>query len=222
MMSDDYKATFVVESAPEEVWKALTERTVVGETDGDAQVHYVLPGFPSLTALPIPGASCTPLEVDTGRLLRLRKDHEPCKGTEIAVQLEHAETGTRVTVIQSGFGAFLDFLGKDVVFGHGDQIMIDLRLYLARGLTVPGATWGVSLGAKTRQQPIGLELESVMPGGFAENAGLQSGDLLVMLRGVRIYDTTQLMTVTALTDPGAVAQVTWIRGREEMLGEAAF
>ncbi len=219
-MKDEFEATFVVEMAPGAVWKALTERTLPGE--GGADVRYVLAGFPSLVPLDVPGASCTPLEVEAERLLRVRKDHEPCAGTEIAVRLEQEETGTRITVVQSGFGAFLDIVGRDTVFGHGEQIVNDLRLYIERGITVPGTAWGAFLGAMTRQTGVGLEIGSIQPGGFAEKAGLQAGDLLLTLGGIRLHDHPQLWTVLALVDPKEDGVVTWARDREAMSGKAAF
>lgn len=216
-MKDDFEATFVVDLAADEVWEALTRRTL----EEDGALHYVLPGFPSLTRLPVPGASGTPLEVEPGKLLRVKKDHEPCAGTEIAVRLEQADTGTRVTVVQSGFGPFLDIVGRDVVFGHGHQIVRDLRLYIERGLTVPGTAWGASLGARTRQTGTGLEITAV-DGGFAKQAGLEPGDLLLTLRGIRIHDTQQLGTVLALTETGSTHEVSWARGRDAMSAKAAF
>jgi len=217
-MNDDFEATFVVEMAPREVWEAITRRVV----EADGARHYVLPGFPSLPPLDVPGASCTPIEVEEGRLLRVRKDHQPCAGTEIAVRLEQAGTGTRVTVVQSGFGPFLDFAGRDTVFGHGQQIVNDLRLYLERGVTVPGTAWGRFLGATPKQTAVGLEIEAIQPGAFAERAGLEVGDLLLTLRGIRIHDLQQLWTVLALTDVGASSEVSWVRGREPMGGKATF
>lgn len=221
-MNDDFEATFVVDLAPDEVWEALTRRTVEAEPDGAGDVHYVLPGFPSFAALPHPGASCTLIEMDAGRLLRVKKDHEPCAGTEIAVRLEQAETGTRVSVVQSGFGPFLDIVGRDTVFGHGHQIMADFRLYLERGITAPGTVWGANLGARTDSAPVGLEIGRVDAGGFAEAAGLCPGDLLLSLRGIRLHDLQQLWTVLALTEPGTPADVHWARGREPMSGKATF
>lgn len=221
-MSDVFETTLVVEVAPEQVWKALTERTLEGK-EGDGQLHYVLPGFPSFERLPMPGASCTPLEIEPGRLLRVRKDHHPCQGTEIAIQLEQAETGTRITLVQSGFdAAFLEIAGRDVVFGHGHQIVADLALYLERGVFAPGRLWGANLGATTHERGYGLEITRVHPGGFAEKAGLQRGDLLVALRDVRVYDTRMLHTVLALTEGGSEAEIGWVRGREVRSAEAAF
>ena len=218
-MKDDFEATIVVELAPAEVWAALTERTVPGEA-GD-EVHYVLPGFPSLPPLDVPGASCTPLEVSEERLLRVRKDHAPCAGTEIAVTLEQRGTGTRITIVQSGFGAFLDVVGRDTVFAHGRQIVADLQLYLERRLTVPGTNFGSFLGAPLRRLGSGLEVTSIDAGGAAEAAGLRAGDLLLTVAGIRIHDLPQLWTVLALSGPDAVP-LTWARGRERLEGELGF
>lgn len=219
-MSDVFETTIVVEVAPEEVWKALTERTLEGGESG-GPLHYVLPGFPSFEPLPVPGASCTPLEVEPGRLLRVRKDHAPCQGTEIAVRLEQADTGTRITVVQSGFdAAFLEIVGRDGVFDHGHQIVADLALYVERGVFAPGRIWGANLGAATRQRTFGLEVARVDPGGFAEKAGLEPGDVLVALRGVRVYDTRGLSTLLALSDGGMEAEAAWLRGREVRTGAA--
>ena len=219
-MKDDFETTFVVDLAPDEVWETLSALTL--EVDEDSEVHYVLPGFPSFEALPLPGASCTLVEMEAGRLLRLKKDHHPCAGTEIAVRLEQAETGTRVTVVQSGFGPFLEFAGRDTVFGHGLQIITDFRLFIERGLTVPGTAWGANLGARADQASVGLEIVRVDAGGFAETAGMRVGDLLLTLRGIRLHDLQQLWTVLALTEPGTTAEASWARGRELVFGKATF
>lgn len=220
-MKDGFETTFVVDLAIDEVWEALTSRTVDGEPDADPEVHYVLPGFPSFTSLDVAGASCTPVEIEVGRLLRVRKEHEPCAGTEIAVRLEATETGTRVTVVQSGFGPWLDRV-RDSFHTHWVQIVADFRLFIERGLTVPGTAWGASLGAQTRHTPVGLEIVAVDSGGFSESAGLRPGDLVLTLRGIRLHDTQQLWTVLALTEIGSSADVTWARGREPMRGKATF
>jgi hypothetical protein len=221
-MKDDFEATFVVDLAPDEVWEALTRRTVDGDDATSGEKHYVLPGFPSFPPLSVVGASCTTIEEEAGRLLRVKKDHHPCAGTEIAVRLEQAATGTRVTVVQSGFGPFLDIVGRDTVFSHGSQIIADFRLYLERGVTVPGTAFGRNLGARVRQTPVGLELTGLDPKGFAESAGMRTGDLLLTLAGIRLHDVQQLSTVLALTDAGSSTEATWARGREPMGGKALF
>lgn len=220
-MKDGFEATFVVELAADEVWEALAKRAVDGGRDSRDDVHYVLPGFPSFEPIPMAGASCSPVEIEPGRLLRVRKDHEPCAGTEIAVTLEQEGTGTRITVVQSGFGAWLDRL-RDTAHAHWVQIVADLHLYLERGITVPGTVWGASLGAEWRRTPVGLEILRLDPGGFGESAGLETGDLLLTVRGIRVHDTQQLWTILALCEPGTDAEITWARGRQPMRGKATF
>jgi hypothetical protein len=227
MMNDAFETTFVVDLAPDDVWETLTSRTLAAEgasqsSGKEGDVHYVLPGFPSFEPLPIPGASCSVVEMEAGSLLRVKKDHHPCAGSEIVVRLEQADRGTRITVVQSGFGPFLEYSGRDTVFGHGYQIVADFRLFLERGLTVPGTVWGANLGARTKLTPIGLEVFATDPGGFAETAGMRVGDLLLTVRGIRLHDLQQLWTVLALTEAGTTAEVSWARGRDAMFGKATF
>ena len=105
-MEDGFEATFVVELGPDEVFETLTSRRAEREAEPESAVHYVLPGFPSMPPLSVQGASCTQLEVEPSRLLRVRKDDQPCAGTEIAVTLEALDKGTRVTIVQSNGGRY--------------------------------------------------------------------------------------------------------------------
>ncbi|MEJ2132450.1 MAG: PDZ domain-containing protein [Gammaproteobacteria bacterium] len=217
-MKDDFKATFVVDLSPEEAWHAMT-RPVLGNAKAEAN-QCVLPGFPGRGDHG-EGALCTEIEVDPGRLLRVRKEHEPCAGTEIAIVLEAIDSGTRVSIVQSGFGDFMKQVW-DVVQAHGRQIVNDFRLHLERGIIVPGTVWGPSLGAMTKQTGSGLELGNVQPDGFSARAGMTKGDLLLTLRGVRIHNTEQLWTVLALSSAGDEIEASWARGREEMQATACL
>ena len=218
-MKDGFEATFVVELEADVVWEALASRARESKTNDE--VHYVLPGFPSFVSHEVAGASATLVELEAGRLLRVRKDDEPCAGTEIAVTLAAVERGTRITIVQSGFGPWLERL-RDTFHAHWTHIVADFRLFIERGLTVPGTNWGLPLGAQTRETQAGLEIFDVDSGGFAEHAGMQPGDLLLTLRDLRVHDTKQLWTILALTTPGDDADVTWARGREGMHGKASF
>ena len=220
-MKDGFEETFIVELEGDAVWETIASRTTQRESDSDDEVHYVLPGFPSFVPQKVSGASATLIELDAGRLLRVRKDDEPCAGTEIAVTLEAVDQGTRITIVQSGFGPWLDRL-RDTFQAHWTQIVADFRLYIERGLTVPGTAWSVGLGAQTQETQAGLEIVDVEAGGFGEKAGMEPGDLLLTLRDLRVHDTKQLWTILALTQPGDSAEVTWARGRERMHGKAAF
>ncbi len=217
-MSKRFEAIFVVDLSPEEAWEAMT-RPVLGAPKAEA-AQCVLPGFPGHGDHG-EGALCTEIEVDPGRLLRVRKEHEPCAGTEIAVVLEAADSGTRISVVQSGFGAWME-AAWDIVEAHGHQIVRDFRLHLERGIIVPGTIWGASLGAMTKPTGIGLEVVAVQPNGFGERTGMTAGDLLLTLRGIRIHDTQQLWTVLALSSAGDEVEASWARGRESMSATAAL
>jgi hypothetical protein len=223
-MTDDFEVTFVVEIAPDKVWQVLSERVSKQSRGKDKdKKHYVLPGFPAFgDGADGSGALCTMIEEEPGHLLRVRKAVEPCAGSEIAIRLEKAGEGTRVTVVQSEFGTFLDIVGRDTVFGHGNQIVNDFRLFLERGLFVPGTVWGPGLDATLTDRGIGLELSKIGVGGFAECAGMVAGDLLLTLGEIRIHDLQQLWTVLALTESGSELDVTWARERESFTGKATL
>lgn len=221
-MKDEFRAEFVVDLDRQAVLDALTEPVSGFEPRGeDGSTKRLLPGFPSAKPTVVPGAVCTQLEIEPGRLLRVRKDDEPCAGTEIAILLEDTETGTRVYVVQSGFGPWFQ-AAKDTILAHGYEIVADFQLFLERGIRVPPKNWGVSLGGMTRQTPTGVAITAVSPDGFASRAGLERGDLLLTLRGVRIYNTQQLWTALALSGTGDVADVSWARGRDCLRSAAAF
>ncbi len=226
-MKDDFEATFVVDLALEDVWKAITVPSPAASpraphTGAEAgPTRYLIAGFPAFGADHAPGTLATELEVDPGRLLRVNKDEEPCAGTEIAIVLENADTGTRVTVVQSGFGPWLTSV-RDTFEAHWQQIVHDLQLFIERGIRVPGTAWGADLGAMSKQQPLGLEITAVTPGAYAERLGLETGDLLLTLRNIRVHDTQQLWTILALSTPGDETEASWARGREVLSGSATL
>ncbi|TDJ25242.1 MAG: hypothetical protein E2O54_11050 [Gammaproteobacteria bacterium] len=219
-MEDGFEATFVVDLAIDEVWEAITSPSPhVGAEAGP--MRYLIAGFPAFGADHAPGTLATELEVDPGRLLRVHKDEEPCAGTEIAIVLENAETGTRVTVVQSGFGPWLKSV-RDTFEAHWLQIVHDLRLFIERGIRVPGTAWGADLGATTKQHPLGLEITAVTQGAYAERLEMQPGDLLLTLRNIRVHDIQQLWTILALSTPGDETEASWARGRDVLSASATL
>jgi hypothetical protein len=219
-MEDGFEATFVVDLALEDVWQAITVPSP--HTGGEAgPMRYLIAGFPAFGADHAPGTLATELEVDPGRLLRVNKDEEPCAGTEIAIVLENADNGTRITVVQSGFGPWLTSV-RDTFEAHWQQIVHDLQLFIERGIRVPGTAWGADLGAMSKQQPLGLEITAVTPGAYAERLGMEAGDLLLTLRNIRVHDTQQLWTILALSAPGDETEASWARGREVRSGSATL
>ena len=170
-----------------------------------------IPGFPSVDGNP----GCL-AKVDFSepqkRLVGTKVD-QPCAGTRIDIGIGPANAGgwpNRVSLAQSGFHAPLADL-PDFLKTLWRRIVADFRLYVEHGVMVPQATWRASIGATTRETPIGLAVTDVAPEAFAARGGVRRGDILLSLADVRVLDTAQLWTVLAMMSPGGSAKATWVR-----------
>jgi serine protease Do len=74
--------------------------------------------------------------------------------------------------------------------------------------TRPASVQIESGGNKT---PIGALVESVVPGGPAESAGLRTGDLIVAFERERVEYPEQLARWVAATRPGSNIELVWVR-----------
>ena len=213
-MSTVFESVFDVERPLHAVWEACRLPT------DDAPPACRIPAFPSLDGEP--GCAATVIDLAPQQLLRVRKDDEPCAGTEITIHLSPATAGgwpTRVSVQQSGFAPWLLAAG-DVVEAHWRHIVADFHLYLAHEVTVPGTVWG-EIGAALKQTPIGLELADLVDGGLAARCDMQPGDVLLTIAGIRIHTIEQLWTVLALVDSRRETAITWMRDGRLMTANAA-
>jgi S1-C subfamily serine protease len=206
-MDDRFEAVFAVDAPAGEVWDAF-ERD-----DTREPARWWLPGFDS---------TGEEIEVDPGRFLRVRKDSFPCEGTEIAVTLQATETGTTVTVVQSGFGAIFDEMLESLEIGWS-HIVADLALALQRGVRAgrhqrPWATLGCGL----RTTAAGLEIVDIAPDSYADRAGLAVGDLLVTFGGAPIVTRRELETLMRVFEPGETVQGTVVRGHELLDADAVL
>lgn len=120
-MSDDkFEATFRISLDRATVWRRLTEK----QSDDD---ELWMPGFDS---------AATISQTDPEQLLHVVKKDPPVAGTDIVVTLADDEHGTRVRVVQSGFGEHHgDLRGPAELFELGwRRIIADLHTYLATGV----------------------------------------------------------------------------------------
>ena len=173
--------------------------------------HCRIAGFPSFDGEA--GCRASIVASEPQKSLRARKEDMPCAGSAIAIDIGPANASgwpTRVTVAQSDLPPPMAAM-PDAVVAHWRRIVADFRLYLERQVLVPAAVWGASLGALTRQTPTGLLLSALEPQGYAARCGMRDGDLLLTLRGIRVYDIDQLWTVLALSTAGDEAAATWVR-----------
>jgi hypothetical protein len=198
-MDDRFEATFVVRTTPEETWEVLAS----GRRD-DADGWW-LPGFDTVAQ---------PEEVDDGKRLRARKVEQPCANTEIIVTVEASETGTTVTVVQSGFGKEFFAQALDGLSIGWSHIVADFVTYLERGIKggrhlLP---WG-TLGCNVHQTPAGIVVDAVF-GGFAAQHDIQPGDLLLTLGGAPVLNLVEFVTALRALHTRDDVVVTWAHNRE--------
>jgi hypothetical protein len=120
-----FETTFEVRATPEQAWKVLDDAQA-GRVDGTGEPRrWWLPGFEG---------TGVEIECEPGRHLTVRKESMPCVDTTIAITFEHLASGTRITVVQSGFDeAFVDAAG-DAFWTHADEIAIGFRSYFTEAL----------------------------------------------------------------------------------------
>ena len=209
MNPDRFEATFVLGVDRDAAWKRLTEHPA--DSAGGAE-RYWLPGFDGVA---------TVTEQEPGRELRLTKDGEPCAGTNIVVTLADAETGTRITVVQSRFGDWMPPL-YDVMAVGWRHIVADLQTYLSTGAHARRhfRPWG-DLGADVTPIAGGLRVSDIRPDTLADRLGLRDDDLLVVLGGAPVSNYDDLVTVLRVLDahPDQV-EAEWVRDGALVTGVA--
>jgi hypothetical protein len=191
------ETTFEVASTPAEAWKALEEL----RARAAGPQEWWLPGFECRVA---------EVEAEQERRLTVRKLDEPCADTLIAVTFEHAGTGARIHVVQSGFDeAFVKGAGQ-AFWTHAQHIFADLHLFFETGVIARRA-WGpwTSLGVAVDMEPIGLRVRRV--GGWAERVGLQEGDVLLTVAGAPLYSAADLGVIERVVRSGDEVGAAWVR-----------
>lgn len=192
---DRFESEFTVATAPAAVWERLAANQALDLPPGD----WWLPGF---------SARVRELERRDGELLRAEKLEEPCAGTEIALTLEASGSGTRVRIVQSGFGARWQF--RDLLAVGWAYIVADLALFLDRGVRADRhlRAWAAP-GWFVRDAPAGPEVVSVQPGSPAAALGVAPGDLIIAVAAAPVVDAGQLETAIRVAGTAPV-EVEWV------------
>ena len=92
----------------------------------------------------------------------------------------------------TGAGALEKVFGKKLPDIEKDWAEWVLKLTPPVPALFPGSA---SLGIRTRQQADGIQIESLLPGGGAEQAGLAAGDVLTCVDGERVWEGEDLLAV---------------------------
>jgi hypothetical protein len=202
---DGFEATFVVSTSRARAWELLR---------GAEPVSDVLPPpEPGQWWIPAIESAADELEVDSERSLRVRKAHEPCAGTEIVITLEDEASGTRITIVQTGFGdGFAEH--RPWLAAGWYAILADFVAFFGRGVSLGRhvSMWW-SVGCDVQETPEGLVVTDVSRDGYAARAGLESGDLILQLAGAPVLSVRDLSILTrGPLHTGAEAKVRVLRG----------
>jgi hypothetical protein len=209
--NDGFEATFVVSTPRAEAWKRLVEARPAAD--------WLTPPGDGQWWVPAVESAADELEVVPERLLRVRKASFPCKGTEIVVTMQDADTGTRITFAQFGFEPDFDERRPWLESGWW-SIRADLYLYFEQG--VIGARhlrpWG-GIGCDVAETPAGLAVTDVQPGACADQAGVEKGDLLLTIGGAPAITVRDLsVLVRGPVCNGAEVKLRYVRGAEILSG----
>jgi predicted metalloprotease with PDZ domain len=140
------------------------------------------------------------------------------------VTFEEVASGTRITIVRSGFGDSEDWrhFAENTERG-GDEAIADLILYLETGVRASRHfPFRSGLGATMLQSGGGVRITHVVPGGFAAGAGMQSGDLLLRLNGVPVVRTSDVAFFGREHAPGEVIEAEYVRGSDVLRGSGAL
>jgi uncharacterized protein YndB with AHSA1/START domain len=146
---------------------------------------------------------------------------------DTTVVFEETERGTKITITRSGFGdsEAWQMFWQSTTLGW-DESIADLIAYVETG--VPGRRHFSSqarrpkgsLGAQMLETGAGVRIVFPVPGGFAERAGLQRGDLLLRLGDVAIVRRADVWSAERAYGPGHEVEAEYVRDGKLLNGKA--
>ncbi len=209
-MSAKYERTFVVAVPVERAWAAFAE-----PAEREAWMGTPPPGM-------------EPVEIKVGdvephRSMSWSQTQSGLDGWyETTVTFEEVSSGTRITIVRSGFGDSEDWRHYVENTSRGfDESLADLILYLETGVKASRHFQFLSgIAATTHQSSTGVRITHVIPGGFAAGAGLRSGDLLLRLNGAPVLGVSDIAFACREHAPGSVIEAEYVRGSDVQRGSA--
>jgi uncharacterized protein YndB with AHSA1/START domain len=206
-MSGRLEHAFVVAVPVERAWKAFTDATELSKWQAPEYDIDPRPGGKlRWTIPPWDTVDGEVLEVEPGRRLVIAEGEGVLDGsTRVAITFEAVAAGTRITVVQSGFGTGAAW--QDQLEGHRHgwaRAIRDLVLYLETGVVAERFfhTWHCDLGMFLTETAAGVRVTEVAPGGWAEEAGVDVGDIVLYVGGVPIFERPDLWVFQTNRRPG--------------------
>ena len=141
---------------------------------------------------------------------------------ETTVAFEEVLRGTRITIVRSGFGDSEDWRHYAQNTARGwDEMIADLVLYLETAVRAGRHfSFRSGLGATMLESGAGVRITHVMAGGFAAEAGMEAGDVLLRLNGASVVHLTDVAFVGREHGPGEAVEAEYARGGTVLRGRA--
>jgi uncharacterized protein YndB with AHSA1/START domain len=227
--SGAYERTFVLSVPVERAWRLFTDPR-------EREQWMVPPGRDPLEHPDQPLIEGFPQneyrvdEVDENRRLRWSQSSDvegDARWVETTVVFEASTSGTKITITRSGFGdsEAWQLFAQSTSLGW-DESIADLIAYLETGVAAARhyssqarAPKG-SLGAQMRDTGAGVRIVFPVPGGFAEQAGMRAGDLLLRLAGASIFRRSDVWCVERVLKPGRELEAEYVRDGKLLRGTA--
>jgi uncharacterized protein YndB with AHSA1/START domain len=216
-MSQQYERSFVVKVPVERAWRAFVdrrERETWVSPPGRDQIENPGKGFLGDDSFSIPIKIG---DIDPHKHLSWSVEQALPSGTrgwvEISVTFEAVAIGTRISITRSGFGEGEEWEVASQNTGLGfEQELIDLVAYLETGVNVSRHfSSRSSIAATLLETPAGVQIALSVPGGFAEEAGLRHGDLLISLGGAGVYAISDVGFFEREHAAGLEVEATYVR-----------
>jgi uncharacterized protein YndB with AHSA1/START domain len=214
-MSNDYEKTFSVRVPPERAFRAFTDPNELEQwftPKFEADAEEGAPGVKADAASPGGDVHFEVTQIKGDELLCYRQwAADPNAGIDVTVVFEPVEGGTRITVTHAGFGGD-SILKSDSVRNGMFENYADLMLYLDHGVSYArhrDITTEAWLGALFLDAGPGAEVANVEPGGFADQIGLQPGDILLQLGAGAVFGNRELMFFLREHGVGDEVEAVW-------------
>jgi uncharacterized protein YndB with AHSA1/START domain len=208
----EWVRTFEYTAPIDEVWRAFYE------TDEPQVWNNPIKGDAYISA----GATEVEVtEVEPGHAVRW-SESEGDDRIEMTVTLEAIEGSTRLTITRSGFGSGDAWTDKHSARLLGwDDALHDLGVFLESGLVMRRIhEWKSAFAVSLIEVPGGLRAGATLEGGFAAQAGLRPGDLVIRIAGVPVFRRSDQWFVQRMYRPGDIVSIDYVRDGEELSGEA--
>ncbi len=221
-MTSSYRRTFTVAVPVARAWQAFTEPAELEAWFAPSVSRFEAEPSGSLAfSVGEDRAEGHIEEIEPERRMRWTQGPGILPGTtEVTVVFEAVEHGTRITITHAGFGDGRDWIGELQAHTLGwDRVITDLVLYLERGVRRPRAHRRQSrFGLAILDTPAGVEVLEVVPGSFADQAGLASGDLVLEIDAAGVFDRSDLWLLAEEHAPGDELEVVYARGSDVLHG----